>query len=536
MHMKRWLISGILSIVALAFSVQAFSLSGISAKPSHEQKIVRLGLGSSWKDLIPYNNGTGGFYSAMVLGLLYDRLFYLQSNGDILPRGASSWDIADDRMSITFHLDPKASWSDGTPVTAGDYVFAAKYITDPKNPAALKSRYSILRGVNGSGKATGKEPVGATEIDQYTVRYDLNMPLDKNDMFTTMIYDYMALPKHLLKDVPPKDYLTAPLWQHPVTNGPLEFQSQIAGSELTMKANDTYHLGRPDFDIFQIQVMAPTNMPYALLAGDLDLAYPPMTDDNVKALESVRRLKVKHMPRPTQPFQLIINQRVYKDKRIRQAVDKAIDREFIAKVLQHAVPVETPILPGSHFYDDNVRYEYNPEKAKALLQEAAADGAIDLSKPIILATSAGVKEKAASVIQKNLADIGMPIKVQVMESSAMFTGLNKGTVAMAQVNNIATMNPMYLKNQITGNIPNYSGITYHLWDDFYKEYIYAPTDENKKEVMSRWQKAWAEDVPQIIYTAGYEDYAYSSRLSGYIGLEDSMYGNLPVWNWKVADK
>lgn len=536
MTIKRWLIAGALCAAALALSVQAFSLPGAAHKPFQEQKVVRLGLGSSWKDLIPYNNGTGGFYSSLVLGLLYDRLFYIQSNGDILPRGAKSWDIADDRMSITFHLDPKARWSDGTPVTAGDYVFAARYITDPENPAAMKSRYSILRGVNASGKAIGDEPVGAEEIDEYTVRYDLNMPLDINDMFATMIYDYMALPHHLLKDVPPKDYLTAPIWHHPVTNGPLEFQSQIAGSELTMKANETYHLGKLDFDIFQVQVMTPTNMPYALLAGDLDLAYPPMTDDNVKALESVGRLKVKHMPRPSQPFQLIINQRVYKDKRIRQAVDKAIDREFIAKVLQHAVPVETPILPGSHFYDESVTYEYNPEKAKALLQEAAADGAIDLSQPITLATSAGVKEKAAGVIQQNLADIGMTVKVQVMESSAMFTGLYKGTVAMAQVNNLATMNPMYLKNQLNGNIQNYSGITYHLWDDFYKEYIYAPTDKEKMEVMSRWQKAWTEDVPQTIYAAGYEDYTYSSRLSGYIGLEDSMYGNLPVWNWKVADK
>jgi len=125
---------------------------GSAASNSTEEKkepvILNMAMNSAWADLIPYNQSSGGNYSNVVLGLLYDRLYTINPDGSYGPRGAKSWEIGEDKMSITFHLDENAKWHDGESVTASDYVFAAKLITDPACPANAKNYYYIMEGTD----------------------------------------------------------------------------------------------------------------------------------------------------------------------------------------------------------------------------------------------------------------------------------------------------------------------------------------------------------------------------------------------------
>lgn len=511
--------------------------SGAGAEGSSASAMaVTMGMGSAWADLIPYNGASGGYYSQLVLGLLYDRLFYLSMDGSVTPRNAGSWEIADDRLSIVFHLNKDAVWSDGEAVTANDYVFAARMITDPACTVNHTFMYSILTGVDSSGKRTGAaEETGAEAVDDYTLKYTFQGPISQDVTFPSYLYLYQPLPEHLLKDTAPADYVTNTLWNNPVGSGPLVFESTIAGSELVMTSNQKYYLGAPKFAKFKITVMANSNMASALLAGDIDLAYPPMSVDDINSLEGSANLNVAHQEVAAQPYMLMVNNLSYTDPRIRQALSLAINREAICTMLQKATPLESPIMAGTKYNDSSITYKYDPEAAKTLLDAAAADGSIDLTKGITLHTPSGAREKVANVMQQNFEAIGLKTTIKVEEAATMFAGFYDGTTEMGLVNMTMQSNPMYLKSQLTNESSSFINWPDSTWDDYYTSFMKAETDDERVSIVKDMQKEWLEQEPVIFYAATYEDFAFNKRLGDAIGLEDLGLGNIPVWTWETQE-
>ena len=85
------------------------------------EKTVTLAMNSSW---IGYNLvATKSQYNTLVSNLIYDRLVDGKMDGTVQPRLAESWDVAEDKTSITFHLNPNAVFHDGVPLTADDVIF-----------------------------------------------------------------------------------------------------------------------------------------------------------------------------------------------------------------------------------------------------------------------------------------------------------------------------------------------------------------------------------------------------------------------------
>ncbi|MCH4031245.1 MAG: ABC transporter substrate-binding protein [Lachnospiraceae bacterium] len=491
---------------------------------------VTFAMASAWKDLIPYNDASGGYYSAIVMGMLYDRLAVLDAEGNLSPRGADSWELSDDRKSITFHLSQKAKWSDGEPVTADDYVFAVKEITDPDCVADRKSVYNILENVDITGNTTG-DP-GIEKVDDYTIIYHCQDTISEAVNFQQNFIYYYPLPEHLLSDVAPADYLTADLWNHPVGSGPCIFESTVPGSELVMKANKNYQLGAPGFETLRIEVMATSNMASSIISGDIDLCYPYLSSDDIETLKAVGgNVVVEHDDTPYQPWMIFINQLVYNDSRINQAIDLAIDRDAIAAMLKNAEPAESPILKGTKYYDETCTTTRDVEKAKELFQEAAADGSIDLSQPLVINTPSGPREQVASIIQQNLQEAGLTVEIQVQEAATMFSGLFSGTVGIALVNASYSSNPMWLKTFLTNDSASYINVQDDTWDDMYAKFVAAGTEEEEIAVAKEYQQLWLEKEPCIFYAASYEDYPHSARLGNAVGLLNDSTGNVTVWNW-----
>lgn len=491
---------------------------------------VTFAMASAWKDLIPYNDASGGYYSAIVMGMLYDRLAVLDAEGNLSPRGADSWELSDDRKSITFHLSQKAKWSDGEPVTADDYVFAVKEITDPSCVADRKNVYNILENVDISGSATG-DP-GVEKVDDYTVTYHCKDTIAEAVNFQQNFIYYYPLPEHLLSNVAPADYLTADLWNAPVGSGPCIFKSTVPGSELVMTSNKNYQLGAPGFETLRIEVMATSNMASSIISGDIDLCYPYLSADDIETLKAVGgNVVVEHDDTPYQPWMIFINQLVYKDSRINQAIDLAIDRNAIAAMLKNAEAAESPILKGTKYYDESCTTTRNVEKAKELLQAAAADGSIDLSQPLVINTPSGPREQVASIIQQNLQETGLTVQVQVQEAATMFAGLFSGSVGIALVNASYSSNPMWLRSFLTNDAASYINVQDDTWDDIYNEFVAAGSEEGEIAVTKKFQQTWLEKEPVVFYAASYEDYPHSARLGNAVGLLNDSTGNVTVWNW-----
>ena len=128
----------------IAFLMAAVLVLGLAAcggeEQTAEQVTVRYGLSNAWDSLMPYNSPSGSNYTRIICDKIYDRLAYVHADGTLDPRGATSWESADDGMAVVFHLDKKAAFHDGTPVTAQHWADTIALITNPDCPALGRGR------------------------------------------------------------------------------------------------------------------------------------------------------------------------------------------------------------------------------------------------------------------------------------------------------------------------------------------------------------------------------------------------------------
>ena len=125
---------------------------------------------------------------------LFEGLFNEDGDGNLVPAGAVSFTVSDDKLTYTFKLRPESKWSDGTPVTAGDYVYAWQRLVDP----ALASEYAYyleLAQVKNAAEITAgtkkAADLGIKAIDDHTLEVDLANPIP---YFTKMLTNSATFP------------------------------------------------------------------------------------------------------------------------------------------------------------------------------------------------------------------------------------------------------------------------------------------------------------------------------------------------------
>ena len=502
------------------------------------EAVVTVAMSSGWTDLIPYNNAAGGQYSNIVLGQIYDLLFYVGADGTVSPRAAKSWEQSEDQLTATFYLDEGCMWHDGTPVTAEDYVFTVELITDPDCPANNKRVFDELAGVDENGVRDESEPLGIEALDEYTIRLTFDEPINLEDLMTGGELYIYAIPKHLLEGTDPADYLTNELWNNPIGNGPCVFESTVAGTQLTVRSNENYQLGQPGFGTLIIEYMSNTNMASALIAGDIDFAYPAFGADDVELCRNYDYLTVYRTSTPTAPWMMVMSNVVYTDSRVRQAFSYALDRELLCATLgsENFEPMATPVYEGSQYYNPEYTWTYDPDRALEILRECEADGTFSFDDVVTLYTPAGDREKAAAVVQQNLSDLGLTVEVMITETAAMFGGMVDGEIGIGFANYSVQPNPMYFASMTSNVGQSYVMCTTDMWDNYWSEFTSTSDPEERAQIMDSYQADWLEEQPSIFYACAYDTIAYNSRLGDNIYYEDlnSNGYNWATWNIQVT--
>lgn len=171
-----------------------------------------------------------------VLDDLFEGLAILSPDGHAIPGVARSWETSADGLTWIFHLRPEARWSNGEPLTAGDFVYAWRRTVDPKTGAAYAQ--AVAPVLNAFDIATGKRPVGdlgAEALDAHTLRVRLSEPTPYLPFLMTNAWMYP-----LYRPVIEKygDDWTRP--EHMVANGPFVLQENVIGNRLTFDKSPTY--------------------------------------------------------------------------------------------------------------------------------------------------------------------------------------------------------------------------------------------------------------------------------------------------------
>lgn len=346
-----------------------------------------------------------------IAGLVYNGLIKYDKDLNIAPDLASSWEVSKDGCTITFHLRKGVRWHDGYPLTAKDVLFTYKVMVDPSTPTPYSGDFL--------------EVDKAEVVDDYTFRVHYRRPFAPG----LSSWGISILPEHLLSG---RDITKSPLIRHPIGTGPYRFKEWVSGQKVILEYNPDYFEGRPYINWYISRVIPDmATMFLELKAGGIDyMGLTPMQYRRQTNTGWFKKNFNKYRYLAASYTYLGYNLKcpLFKDKRVRQAISYAINKEeIIDGVLLGLGTIATgPYKPDMWAYNPNVkRYPYNPKKARQLLTEAGfkdsdGDGILDKDgRPFIftIITNQGNLNRlnTAQIIQYRLSKIGIKVKIRVIE-------------------------------------------------------------------------------------------------------------------------
>ncbi|MDD2336991.1 MAG: peptide-binding protein [Geobacteraceae bacterium] len=346
-----------------------------------------------------------------VAGLIYNGLLKYDKELKLVGDLAESWDVSRDGLIITFHLRHGVKWQDGVEFTSRDVLYTYRITIDPKTPTAYAENF--------------KQVKQAEAVDPYTFRVTYGKP------FAPALASWASaiLPAHLLEG---KDITKSPLSRNPVGTGPYRLKEWVAGQKVVLESYHEYFEGRPYIDRYIYRIIPDSSTMYMeLKSGGLDMMAltPVQFARQTNSAKFTSRFRKYRYPSSTYVY-LGYNLRhpLFKDRKVRQALTSAINKEEIIQgvLLGMGQIAHGPYKPGTWAYSPEVRdFGYNPAKARELLAEAGwkdrnSEGTlVKNGRPFrftILTNQGNIERlKAAQIIQQRLKDVGIEVKIRVVE-------------------------------------------------------------------------------------------------------------------------
>ncbi len=301
--------------------------------------------------------------------LIFDYLVTPDENLNYVGDLADSWDISDDGTVYTFHLKEGVKWHDGEDFNADDVIFTLTSLASPEYTGGNEGRVMSIVGAPEYQAGTADSVSGLKKIDDYTVEMTLSSP---NAAFLSNMY-VAILPEHILKDESPADWGNDDFNRAPIGTGKYKFVEWEPGQYISLERNDDYFGTMPSIENVVVQFGADTTLVAALLNGEIDVLYnlPSTEIENVEAVDGVSVYNYEMMS--VYYIGLNMLDPDLSDLRVRQALAYALDKQTIVDtVYGDTATVANDVFPDNHWSHnpDVTVYEYNPEKAKSLLEEA----------------------------------------------------------------------------------------------------------------------------------------------------------------------
>jgi peptide/nickel transport system substrate-binding protein len=379
--------------------------------PAYGDIIVEGSIGDA-SNLIPLLSSDSTSHG--IASLVFNGLVKYDKDINIVGDLAESWKISRGGLVITFHLRKGVKWHDGHPFTARDVMFTYRVTIDPKTPTAYAGDFLKVKK--------------AEVLDDYTFRVTYDKPFAP----ALMSWGSIVLPRHLLEG---KDITTSPLSRHPIGTGPYIFKEWVPGQKIVLVSNPDYFEGRPHIDGNIMRIIPDmATMFLELRANGIDrmnltpLQYTRQTENNLfrKNFNKYRYLSFSYSY-----LGYNLKNPLFADKRVRQAIAYGINKDEIIRGVLLGLGREAtgPYKPGTWVYNPHVMtYPYNPGKAKELLGDAGwkdtdGDGVLDKDgQPFVfeIITNQGneIRAKCAEIIQRRLGEIGIKVKIRVLEWAA----------------------------------------------------------------------------------------------------------------------
>jgi peptide/nickel transport system substrate-binding protein len=378
--------------------------------------------------LHPLKTG-GGVFAINIMQHIAGTLITLDpASGKYLPYLAEGWTVSQDGKTYTFRLKRGVRFSDGTPVTAKDWVYAFDQARGPLNKGLTNSVVSAVTRASAAG--------------DFTLRLQLAAP-SAPFLFNLTTATVTPIPRAAMQR------LGVNFDRAPVTAGPFRVKEWVTGRRVVLERNPDWRFGpayaRGPAYIQTIEfriITDPVVLQSAIRAGEVDVATVSARDAVRFASDSRYRL-FQTLGSAMSPY-LSLNNRVpaLADLRVRQALNLAVDKDALIRLIAsgNARPQYGPLSSVDIGYwagAEGVGYKFNLERAKALIQQAGyapgADGILEKDgQPLkfTLKTEAE-NSRLAEILQQQLRALGVDLTIQQNETGVHYTDLGDGKYELA---------------------------------------------------------------------------------------------------------
>lgn len=472
----------------------------------------------------------GALVDILVNKTVYNSLVQYQLEGDsieVVSDLAESWEANDALDQYTFTLHSGVTWHDGEPLTAEDVKFTFDAFLNPD--------------VNASGRGTISSIDSVEVVDELTVQFNLLYPFAPLPVM--LGYNKPIVPKHLLEGQDlnqPTEFL-----QNPVGSGPFRFVEFSQGSHLETEANEDYFEGPPLLDGIIFRVIADGNARVAqLLSGDIDFTVidPPQ----LKSVEGSENVVVREAPQVNYFF-FAVNHTVprLQDVRVRQALSYAVNKQAIVdQVLEgYGIVASGPHHPLlGEFYNPEVQtYEYDPDQALALLEEAGwapgDDGVLvneDGERFTVLFNGPRgypVLEQVLTYAQQEYQNLGIEVTLELDEWSVHLEKYHALEYDLLMQWWITPPDPDLYDHYHSESSSNWWAYSNPELDELIVEARSEPNHDRRVDLYHQIQELTAEQLPVIYLYYAQEIQALSVRTEGLpeMGYRDALTWSEEIW-------
>jgi oligopeptide transport system substrate-binding protein len=444
-----------------------------------------------------------------------------------VPAMARTWEVSADGLVWTFHLRD-AQWSDGVPVTAGDFVYGLRRTLDPKTASIYAYLLYVLK--NGQAVNEGKAPLsalGASAPDPHTVRIELAHPAPYL-LELTKHQSFFPAPKHAVERW--GDAWVKP--GHYVSNGPFVLTSWRLGDHITLTKNPRFY-DAANVCLDRVDVFSASDMVSAerrVARGELDLT----TRFQSNRYERLKRV-MPGVPRTNVALAtsyLSFNTRdraAFKDIRVRRALSEAIDRDFITGKLlragqQSAYAFVPPIV--AHYVSHGPQapwagktFAARQAEARALLAAAGYGPARPLRFTMLVASSTDTL-LLTEAIQADWAAIGVRADIRQSDPQVSFADYRNRNFDVGVMSWFGDFNdPMTflgLMKSDTG-AQNYGDYKSPAYDALLEAADHEPDAGKRAEILARAEARLLADEGTVPLYFAVNRALVSPRVSGWQG-------------------
>ena len=367
----------------------------------------------------------------------FEGLLTLDENGQLKEGQAESWETSEDGLTWTFHLRDGLKWSDGTDLTAKDFVYSWQRVCDP-NVAAPYAE-TVLGMVKGYDEAIAGDitKLDVQAPDEKTVVVNLANPCP----YFGELAAFATLNPVQQATVEANGDAWATSADTYISNGPFMMTEWVPGSHITFSKNPNYWNAEAiKLDKLEFELIEDSNAAYsAYTSGEVDMIKDVPTEE-IPSLQGNEEFHVDPII-GTYYVSLNLQKEYFQDARVRKALSLAIDRNYVANTLMQGTysPASAIVGPGwldtdgSSFaenanggtpYIDNDNFDANLEEAKKLLEEAGYPNGEGFPQIEYTTNDAGYHKVVAEYLQQAWAAIGIDLKVNIVEW-ASFTPMRR---------------------------------------------------------------------------------------------------------------